>query len=52
MQLSGKFFRTRLDVPTKQLLPISQPPSITAFGAIQQPSPTVARPQTITPAVI
>ena len=34
-----KFDLTKLDVPTIQLSPISQPTSITEFGEIQHPFP-------------
>tara|TARA_B100000929_G_scaffold284977_1_gene267968 strand:- start:1877 stop:2029 length:153 start_codon:yes stop_codon:yes gene_type:complete len=50
--LFGKLFLTKLEVPTKQLSPISQPLSMTEFGEIQQPSPIVALPQIIDPTVI
>ena len=33
-ELSGKFFLTKLDAPTKQSSPISHPVSTIEFGAI------------------
>ena len=43
---------TKLAVPTMQPSPISQPASITEFGAIQQPLPIFALPLITLPAVI
>ena len=48
----GKFVLTKLNEPTKQLLPISLPLSTTTFGAIQQPTPILTLPEIIVPAAI
>ena len=52
VEFFGKFDLTKLEVPTRQSSPISQPLSITEFGASQQPLPTFTLPLITTPAAI
>ena len=52
VEFFGKFVLTKLNEPTKQLLPISLPLSTTTFGAIQQPTPILTLPEIIVPAAI
>ena len=52
VEFFGKFDLSNLLVPTKQASPISQPLSITEFGASQQSLPTFTLPLMTTPAAI